>query len=81
MIDTSQIIKYLIEGLAVGVTAYMIMRNKITQQEVLTIALTAAAVFAVLDNFSPSVSLGARLGTGFGLGAKMLGGGESPGVI
>lgn len=76
MFDTRQIVKYLIEGLAVGVVAYMVMRDRISQQEILTVALTAAAVFAVLDNFSPSVSLGARLGTGVGLGMKLVGGGD-----
>ena len=40
------------------------------------IALTAAAVFAVLDNFAPNVGSGARQGAGFGIGYTMVGGSE-----
>lgn len=72
MIDTRDLIKYLIEGLAVGVVAYMVMRDRISQQEILTIAATAAAVFAILDQFSPTVGLGARLGTGVGVGMQLM---------
>ena len=76
MLDFSGAIKYLIEGIAVGAVAYMILRNRLSQQELITLVLTTAAVFAILDQFSPSVSLGARLGTGVGLGLKMVGGSE-----
>ena len=38
------------------------------------IALTAAATFAILDVFIPSMGESARGGAGFGLGANLIGG-------
>jgi hypothetical protein len=37
------------------------------------IGLTAAATFAILDIYAPSVGSGARTGAGFGIGATMVG--------
>jgi hypothetical protein len=37
------------------------------------LALTAAAVFAILDVLAPSVGVTARQGAGFGLGANLVG--------
>ena len=42
-------LKYLVEGVAVSVAAYMIPQKKLKIEEVLMIALTAAATFAILD--------------------------------
>ena len=72
MFDFTALIKYLLEGLAVAVAAYYIPRRTVNVQEVIMIALTAAATFAVLDQFAPAFSRGARQGAGFGVGAKML---------
>lgn len=69
-----RIIKYLLEGSVVGLAAYLIPSKKLSGEEVLTIALTAAAVFALLDLFSPSISQSARLGSGFALGSSLVGG-------
>jgi hypothetical protein len=41
--------------------------------EVLMLAVTAAAVFAVLDLVSPSIAFTARQGAGFGIGANLVG--------
>jgi hypothetical protein len=68
------VIKYLLEGAAVAVAAFYIPQRKVDLQEIALIAVTAAAVFMVLDFFAPSVSVGARQGTGFGIGYKMVGG-------
>ena len=62
------LIKYLLEGLAVAVAAFYIPRRKADLQEIAMIGLTAAAVFLVLDSFSPAVAAGARQGSGFGIG-------------
>jgi hypothetical protein len=67
------IIKYLIEGGAVAVAAFVIPRKKNTWQEIVMIALTATAIFAILDLFAPAVGLAARQGAGFGVGATMVG--------
>jgi hypothetical protein len=66
-------IKYLIEGLVVAGAAVFIPRHKIPLDEVTTLALVAAAVFAVLDLVSPSIGVTARQGAGFGLGANLVG--------
>lgn len=68
MLDAQSVVKYLLEGLAVAVAAYYIPRRTVDLKEIGIIALTAAAVFAVLDQFAPSVALGARQGSGFGIG-------------
>lgn len=66
-------IKYLIEGGAVAVAAYYIPRKQMKIEEVIMIAITAAATFALLDMYAPSISNAARQGTGFGIGANLSG--------
>lgn len=73
-------IKYLIEGMAVAVAAYYIPRRKMDVQEVIMIAVTAAASLAVLDLLAPSVGEHARHGAGFGIGASLVGAPGLPGV-
>jgi len=67
-------VKYLLEGLAVAVVAYYLPKRKLNLQEVGLVALTAAATFAVLDTFAPAVGDASRLGSGFGVGANLVGG-------
>jgi len=76
MFDLQSLLKYLLEGGAVALAAYYIPRRNMDIQEVAMIALTAAAVFAVLDHFSPAVAAGARQGAGFGIGMNTVGGGQ-----
>jgi hypothetical protein len=66
-------LKYLLEGLAVAVAAIYIPKKALAMDEVATLALTAAAVFALLDVLAPSVGVTARQGAGFGLGANLVG--------
>jgi len=66
-------VKYLVEGGAVALAAYFIPRRKMDLQEVAMIAVTAAAVFAILDLYAPSVGQSARQGAGFGIGASQVG--------
>jgi hypothetical protein len=66
-------VKYLLEGIAVAVAAYFIPRKKVEMAEIIFIALSAAATFAVLDIFAPKVGEGARKGAGFGIGANTVG--------
>jgi len=65
--------KYLIEGAAVAAAVYYIPKRKLDWEEIVTIALTAAATFCVLDVVSPSIAGAARQGTGFGIGANIAG--------
>ena len=69
----SGLLKYLLEGIAVGVSTYLVSKNKLVLNEIIMISLTAAATFALLDMLAPSVSSGARQGAGFGLGARHVG--------
>ena len=42
-------------------------------EEIAMIAVTAAATFALLDMYAPSIGNAARQGTGFGIGANLSG--------
>jgi hypothetical protein len=66
----SRVLKYLMEGLAVGLACYF---TKLKMDEIIIIAVTAAATFAILDMYTPQVSDAARLGTGFGIGSQFAG--------
>ena len=66
-------IKYIIEGIMVAIAAYAIPKAKLNVEEVVIIALTAAATFSVLDVFVPSMGQSARGGAGFGIGANLVG--------
>ena len=67
-------IKYLIEGLAVAVVALLIPKKPLNVEEIVIIALTAAAVFSILDVFIPAAGSSARTGAGAVLGANLVGG-------
>jgi uncharacterized ferredoxin-like protein len=64
-------LKYLMEGLAVGLACFF--SGKLTMDEIIMIAVTAAATFAILDMYTPQVSSAARMGTGFGIGSQFAG--------
>ena len=67
-------LKYFTEGLAVAFAAYYIPKGRRPQlADVVMIALTAAATFAVLDMYAPSMGSAARTGGGFGVGANLVG--------
>jgi len=71
-----RIAKYLVEGLAVGLAAFIVPRVRginLPMDTVLVIALSAAAVFAILDLYSPSIGSAARNGAGLGLGFNLVG--------
>lgn len=68
-----RVIKYLVEGLAVSVAAYYIPRRTMNLQEIAMIAITASAIFAILDLYAPSIGAAARQGAGFGIGAQQVG--------
>lgn len=66
-------IKYLVEGLMVGLAASLIPKKSLNLDEVAMIALTAAATFSILDTYIPSMGVSARSGAGFGIGANLVG--------
>jgi threonine/homoserine efflux transporter RhtA len=55
-------IKYLVEGIMVGIVASVIPKQKLKLEEVALIALTAAATFSILDTYVPSMAASARSG-------------------
>ena len=67
-----RIIKYLVEGLMVAIAAYAIPKRSLNVEEIVLIALTAAATFSILDTYGPSMGVGARSGAGFGIGANLV---------
>lgn len=67
-------IKYLIEGLVVALAAFAIPKKQLNLEEIIIIALTAAATFSILDVFIPAMGSSARGGAGFGIGANLVGG-------
>ena len=67
-------IKYLIEGLVVALAAFAIPKKQLNVEEIVIIALTAAATFSILDVFIPAMATSARGGAGFGIGANLVGG-------
>jgi ABC-type Co2+ transport system permease subunit len=68
-----RIIKYLVEGIMVAIVAYAIPKRSLNIEEIILIALTAAATFSILDTYLPSMGVNARTGAGFGLGASLVG--------
>ena len=66
-------VKYLVEGLMVAIAAYAIPKKSLNMEEVLLIALSAAATFSILDTYVPSMAVSARSGAGFGMGANLVG--------
>ena len=67
-------IKYLIEGLVVAVVATIVPRKQLNVEEIVIIALTAAATFSILDVFIPAAGATVRGGAGFGAGVNLIGG-------
>jgi len=68
-----RIVKYLIEGLMVAIAAFAIPKKSLNMDEIVLLALTAAATFAILDTYIPSMGVSARTGAGFGIGANLVG--------
>jgi ABC-type Co2+ transport system permease subunit len=66
-------IKYIVEGIMVAIAAFAIPKKQLNVEEIVIIALMAAATFSVLDVFVPSMSTSARGGAGFGIGANLVG--------
>lgn len=63
-----RIVKYLVMGLVVAVVSIVIPKKSLNVEEVIILALSAAATFSILDVFLPSVSESAKNGLGLGIG-------------
>ncbi len=69
----TRLVKYLLLGLVIAIVAAILPSKSISFEEILMLALTAAAVFALLDLVAPSVSASAQQGVGLGFGFKLAG--------
>jgi len=67
-----RIIKYLVEGLMVAIAAFAIPKRSLNVEEIVLLALTAAATFSILDTYIPSMGMATRSGAGFGIGANIV---------
>jgi hypothetical protein len=67
-----RIIKYFVEGFMVAVAAYAIPKRSLNFEEIIMIALTAAATFSILDTYVPAMGVSARSGAGLGIGLNMV---------
>lgn len=65
-------VKYVIEGIMVAIAAYVIPKKSLNVDEIVLIALSAAAIFSILDTYIPSMGVTARSGAGFGIGANLV---------
>ena len=68
-----RVVKYLVEGIMVAIAAFVIPQKALKLDEVMLIALTAAATFSILDTYVPTLAVSARTGAGFGIGANLVG--------
>jgi hypothetical protein len=66
------IIKYLVQGLAVAFVGYFVPRAKVSMKSIITVTLAVAISLFVLDVIAPTVGDGARLGVGFGIGYNLI---------
>lgn len=66
----TRFLKYLFEGLAVGIACYF---SNLKADQIIAISITATVTFAILDMYSPRISEAARLGTGIGIGSQFAG--------
>lgn len=67
------IVKYLLEGIAVSVSAYFLSKKKTGIKETVALGVIAASSFFVLDLFAPSIGAASRTGAGYGIGLQRVG--------
>ena len=69
-----RIVKYVLQGLVVSFAAIIIPKKTPDLEEAFTLAVIAAAVFAILDILAPNSLMGesARVGAGLGIGMQLV---------
>ena len=72
LLTCKRVIKYVLEGLMVAFAALVLPKKSMSVEDVLALALVAAATFAVLDMYAPNTAATARQGAGFGIGTTWL---------
>ena len=71
-----RVIKYLVMGLMIALASFLVPKKAkaLELEEIALLGLSAAATFAILDTYLPSIAVSARQGVGLTLGAGLLGG-------
>jgi hypothetical protein len=69
---TTRVVKYIMEGAAVGLVSLILPSNPLKWQEALILAVVAAAAFAILDALAPSIGSSIRQGAGIGMGFNLV---------
>lgn len=67
-----RLVKYLMEGVVVGIVAAILPSKQLSPQEIILLGLTAASIFALLDLVAPAIGAGARQGVGLGVGFNLM---------
>jgi ABC-type Co2+ transport system permease subunit len=67
-----RVVKFLVLGCVVAVSALLIQR-KLKAEEVVMLSLVAAATFALLDMYAPTIAPHAHQGAGLGIGLGLVG--------
>jgi len=72
--NCKRIVKYILQVLVVSFAAIIIPKRTPDLEEAFTLAVIAAAVFAILDILAPNSLMGesARVGAGLGLGLQLV---------
>lgn len=68
----TRLVKYLMEGLVVGIVAAVLPSKQLAIQEIILLGLTAASIFAILDLVAPAIGTSARQGIGLGVGFNLV---------
>lgn len=68
----TRLVKYLMEGLVVGIVAAVLPSKQLAIQEIILLGLTAASIFAILDLVAPAIGTSARQGVGLGVGFNLM---------
>jgi hypothetical protein len=69
-----RIVKYVLQGLVLAFSSIVLLKRTPDLEEAFTLAVIAAAVFAILDILAPNSLMGesARVGAGLGLGLQLV---------
>ncbi len=66
------VVKYITLGLVIAIVCLVLPKQKLDIESIISLALVAAATFAILDLFAPTLSGPAQLGAGLGIGYGMV---------
>ena len=78
-IDINEVIirltKYLLEGIVVAFVAFVLpSKEQMPIENIISLGLIASMTFSIMDVISPSIGATARAGSGFSIGANLVGG-------